>query len=369
MSRKTLLLGLSVVAFVGLALLAACAGGDTNRNPVHGVLDATSRMAENGLELTSTPPRIEIDPSDPGTPTDPSAGNKRYGETTLHAVAQDAAGMPQPNIDLTFGTAAGVLASAGATVKTDAAGKAADTLRVYEDSPDSIEVSVSDGTRLTTVVVTKIVVEPPVAHAGPEQIVECTGNSSAEVKLDGSGSTDPNGDIAIYEWFEHFGTPAQVLLGSGRIADVVLPLGEHVITLRVTDTTGKGSTDEVIVRVVDTTPPRVELTVSPSSLWPPDHKMADIHVDMRVEECGPYTVSLESVTSSEPDNGLGDGDTADDVQGVQAGTADYDFQLRAERAGNGSGRVYTLVYRVTDALGFETVASAIVSVPHDQGGN
>ncbi|MBZ5638741.1 MAG: PKD domain-containing protein [Acidobacteriia bacterium] len=358
-----------LVVLVGLALaVIACSHGDGNKNPVHSLFNGAGREAENGLFLTADPPRILIDPSDPNTPTDPAHGNKRYDETALLVVATDPTGAPQPNLDVTFGATAGVLASAGAVVKTDAAGHAGDSLRVFEDSPDSIQVSVTDGSRITTLAVTKIVVEPPVANAGPDQVVECTGNSSATVKLDGSGSTDPNGDIALYEWFENFGTSTQALLGSGRVLDVVLHVGTHAITLRVTDATGKTSTDDVVIRVVDTTPPRVEVIVSPSRLWPPNHRMLDIHADLRVDECGPFTVNLESVTSNEPDNGLGDGDTAGDVQGVLAGTPDVDFAVRAERAGGGSGRVYTVVYRVTDAVGLATIATASVTVPHDQSG-
>ena len=73
------------------------------------------------------------------------------------------------------------------------------------------------------------------------------------------------------------------------------------------------------------------------------------------------------MTSNEPVNGLGDGDTAPDISGANLGTDDRNVQLRAERAGGGSGRVYTFVYRVTDAAGNSTDATATVTVPHDQG--
>ena len=49
-------------------------------------------------------------------------------------------------------------------------------------------------------------------------------------------------------------------------------------------------------------------SVNPSSLWPPNHKMRDVLVDYDVG-CG--TCSL-SVTSNEPINGTGDGDTEPD---------------------------------------------------------
>jgi hypothetical protein len=42
-------------------------------------------------------------------------------------------------------------------------------------------------------------------------------------------------------------------------------------------------------------------------------------------------------------------------------------QLRAERDGNGNGRVYTIHFRVTDAAGNVGTKTAKVSVPKSQG--
>jgi hypothetical protein len=41
--------------------------------------------------------------------------------------------------------------------------------------------------------------------------------------------------------------------------------------------------------------------------------------------------------------------------------------IRAERDGNGSGRIYELIYSVTDASGKSTPASAVDTMPHDEG--
>jgi len=40
--------------------------------------------------------------------------------------------------------------------------------------------------------------------------------------------------------------------------------------------------------------------------------------------------------------------------------------LRAERAGNGSGRIYTITLTVTDSAGSSSSSSVIVRAPHSQ---
>jgi hypothetical protein len=71
------------------------------------------------------------------------------------------------------------------------------------------------------------------------------------------------------------------------------------------------------------------------------------------------TVRIISVTSSEPENGLGDGDIAPDFQI----TGDLTLLLRAERAGGGPGRTYTITLEATDAGGSTTTTTVEVVVP------
>jgi len=344
------------VVLLGLALILGCSTDH--------ILGPSGQTASNGLDLSADPLHIVIDTRDPATPTDPNHGNEQYGQSVLLVLATDPdSGKVQPNHPVTLTASAGLLDSQGAQLMTDTTGKVTDTLRVYVSDPDTIHVTVTDGTRTTTIDVTKFVEGPPVADAGPDQTVQCSG----EVTLDGSASSDPDNDITLYEWFEHFGTPEQVSLGQGKTVAVTLPVGEHLITLRVTDAEGDTSTDEVVVTVEDTEPPILNLSVTPSSLWPPNHKMVHVTVTPNIDECGTSTVTLESVTSNEPDNSQGDGNTSNDIQGAEEGSADYDFDLRAERSGPGSGRVYTITYRIVDDAGLTTTATTHVVVPHDQG--
>ncbi|MBI1760328.1 MAG: VCBS repeat-containing protein, partial [Acidobacteria bacterium] len=80
----------------------------------------------------------------------------------------------------------------------------------------------------------------------------------------------------------------------------------------------------------------------------------------------PGQVVIEQVTSDEPDNGLGDGDTANDIVIAPDCKA---VQLRAERAGGGNGRVYSVRLRVQDAAGNVTRREFKVSVPLNQNGS
>jgi hypothetical protein len=45
---------------------------------------------------------------------------------------------------------------------------------------------------------------------------------------------------------------------------------------------------------------------------------------------------------------------------------DFHFQLRAERSGTGTGRIYTITYMVTDACGNSATAEVTVNVPLSQ---
>ena len=99
-------------------------------------------------------------------------------------------------------------------------------------------------------------------------------------------------------------------------------------------------------------------------LWPANHKYVTVEATVSVSDnTDPNPALTVSVTSNEPDNGDDDGDTVNDIVIVDSDT----FQLRAERSGVGTGRVYTITYQVTDACGNSTVASATVTVPLSQG--
>jgi len=149
---------------------------------------------------------------------------------------------------------------------------------------------------------------PPVADAGPDQTIECSGPDGTPVTLDGSGSSDPEEDELTYTWTWDGGS------AEGTNPTVTLPYGTTTVTLTVSDGEYE-DTDKVDITIADTTPPVVSVSVTPDLLWPPNHKYVNVAPSVTVQDaCLDTTgVVLVTATSNEPDNGLGDGDTANDI--------------------------------------------------------
>jgi len=142
-------------------------------------------------------------------------------------------------------------------------------------------------------------------------------------------------------------------------------VGTYSITYSVTNSYATTSVTR-IVHVVDTTAPVISaVTATPAVLWPANHKMTAVGLSYSVtDNTGEATCSV-AVSSSEPANGTGDGDTAPDWLVLNQGSV----ELRAERAGTGSGREYRLTVSCTDASGNQSMAPSSVFVPKSAAGS
>jgi hypothetical protein len=117
-----------------------------------------------------------------------------------------------------------------------------------------------------------------------------------------------------------------------------------------------------VMEKLDTTPPSISVTLSPSKVWPPNGKLVPITATISVkDDYDPAPkIKLESITPSELSG-------PDDIRDATLGTDDRQFMLKATRGGdNMAGRVYTVIYSATDASGNQSIATATVTVPHDQ---
>ncbi len=151
------------------------------------------------------------------------------------------------------------------------------------------------------------------------------------------------------------------------------PVGTTTVHATATDAAGNSSSCSFTVTVKDITPPVITLNGNTITLWSPDHKYATVNITDLVASasdlCDPSvninSVVIASVSSDEPNNSGGDGNTTNDIV-VAPGCKSV--QLRAERMGNSNGRFYTITFKVTDSSGNSTTVTAQVTVPHSQNG-
>ena len=115
------------------------------------------------------------------------------------------------------------------------------------------------------------------------------------------------------------------------------------------------------VTVQDNEPPVItNVIANPNMLWPPNHQMRDVEIKYELSDnCGANAVL--SVTSNEPPTGTDEQDVAIDWQIING----HYIKLRAERKGNGNGRIYTITIMATDAAGNKSSKQVQVKVPQN----
>ncbi len=130
----------------------------------------------------------------------------------------------------------------------------------------------------------------------------------------------------------------------------------HINTLYAPDAFRSSDHDPVIVGLCQA--PTLSVSVTPNVLRPPNHQYRTVVATPDASD-DVVDVELISATSNEPDNGSDDGDTVNDIVIVD----DLNVNLRAERSGIGTGRIYTLTWQATNSCGATVTATARVTVP------
>ncbi len=214
----------------------------------------------------------------------------------------------------------------------------------------------------------------PVANAGAPQTVV----STSKVTLNGSASSDPDGDLVTYQWKQTAGTSVNLLNPTAPMPTFVAPEepagGQETLTfqLTVTDQPAPGYTPLSSSATVNITiqdpyaaPDCSKAVASQPALWAPDHRMVGPLSILNTTDNAPgrVTITTASVSQDEPTSGLGSGDTSPDAVINSDGT----FLLRAERAGTGDGRVYHINFTASNAFGGSCSGLVTVCVPHDMG--
>lgn len=212
---------------------------------------------------------------------------------------------------------------------------------------------------------------PPIANAG----TAATYVTKATVRLDGSGSYDPDGDPLTYKWSQTSGPSVSLDLADpvhpAFLAPNVRKLTTLTFSLTVDDTQVDSAPSPVTITVVpEKSAPNCKLAMArPPVVWPPNHHMRKVEIvnvfgrDNRYNTNNPANnnnvMSITGITQDEPTSGLGNGDT--DIDGAIRGADAY---LRAERNDSGDGRVYRISFKATNkSYNLSCTGSVKVCVP------
>jgi len=200
--------------------------------------------------------------------------------------------------------------------------------------------------------------QPPKANAGPNQNVECNAAAVTNAILEGSASSDPDGDITLYSWFR--GSRVGDEVGTAPIAHVQQTLGTESYVLRVIDSYGQADEDATEIDVIDTTPPVVSCSVIQSVLNQTNHDLVDVGLTGSGQDQCEGTLSVTvNVFADEDEQSTADGTYSPDAKDIGVGT----LRLRAERQGSSDGRVYLVIAEATDSSGNRGYDCCTVSVP------
>jgi hypothetical protein len=231
-------------------------------------------------------------------------------------------------------------------------------LRIYGDVLYPTAV-VAYGAGLIQAFVDDVRMAPTADAGGPYEGEACT-----PVNFDASESSDSNGTIVSYAWdFTNDGTIDATSSTANYSYAYPSPFDGQA-WLRVTDNEGftNDATAEVVIKADVTAPVITKATATPSQLWPPNHRMVPVTIDVSLAGACNDACRITGVTSSEPGNEKGKGKRERDWVVVGPLTV----QLRAERSGGASQRIYTIALSCADAAGNQTAGTVLVTVPHDR---
>lgn len=213
-------------------------------------------------------------------------------------------------------------------------------------------------------------------RATPDVSVTPAGTSAAiEVTITNASAASATYSLTVSSTLPWSVTgPAPVTIAPGASAalqvTVFVPPGtaegtRNNLTLRVqglAQITARNSTTVAVVAAPPNQPPDCGgAFAGPAALWPPDHDYVGIDVQGLSDPDGdPVTVVVNGITQDEAVDAPGSGNTAPDGTGV--GTASP--SVRAERRGNGDGRVYEIAFTADDGRGGSCAGRVQVGVPH-----
>ncbi|WP_063891781.1 family 20 glycosylhydrolase [Paenibacillus sp. Soil787] len=346
---------------------------------------------------TTTVPTVEVTKTDNNASAVVTAAAALPGTTTIKVTAENGTTTKTYNVNFLVIPDAPTELTAVANGATDvtlnwSAVPGAERYNIYRaDSKSGIFEKVNDAEVLAATY-SDLNLNPDTVYDYQVTAVNTTGESDysnvAEINLNIPPVTVAKLDGTKFgEWYQ---TPVTITLDAtdnfSGVADTfytvdggteqkgtsvtIIEEGNHTISYWSVDKAGNVETPHTAVVQLDKTAPTLHVVLDKIIFWPANHQMITVSASVYAEDShsGIESVVLTSIISNESDNGLGDSQTLNDIQGAELGTLDTTFLLRAERSGKGNGRIYTLTYTAFDHAGNKTSASSTVTVPHDESG-
>lgn len=197
--------------------------------------------------------------------------------------------------------------------------------------------------------------------ASDTQSLTIRNNWESEVMITSFVSTDPAFRVLD-------AVPLTIPVGGMRDVDVVFEPGvggafQGILYVRSVSDIELVARRVALQGVSNSPPDCGNATASLTGLWPPNHKLVPVEILGVLDPDGdPVTITVTGVTQDEPVVGAGSGNHCPD-----AVIENDRVMLRAERLGQGNGRVYEISFRAEDGNGGVCEGTVSVCVGHDQG--
>jgi large repetitive protein len=261
--------------------------------------------------------------------------------------------------------------AAHGTVSCTAAGACTYTPAANYFGPDSFTYGISDGhggTDTATVNVTVTPVnDPPNAV---DDVLTTAQDTVANLNVLGNDSDDGAFQLVSNTQPAH-GSAACTIAGDCTYTPTAGYHGPDSSTYKIGD--GQAS-DAATVNVTvsadaNTAPSCANVKPSKTKLWPPQHQFVLVSLSGATDADGdPLTYAITKVTQDEKvTKAISKDDKGPDAKRV-AGKP-HQIKLRAERIGDGNGRVYRIRYTVSDGQGGKCSGVEKVGVPRNKNGN
>ena len=313
--------------------------------------------------------RVRIFDDQPPTVTAANASGNEGAAIPISGTAVDPDGDPLTTT-WTVAPASGVDAGAVCTIASP--GSLATSVNCTDDGTYTLTLTASDGINASVSASSTLTVgnvPPGVSISSPTsgQLFQLADTVPVSAPFADAGSNDTH--TCSIDWGDATVTAGSVVesAGTGTCSGshVYSVGGPKTITVTVTDDDG-GSGSATVTIDINSPPNCAPVRPDEGVLWPPNHKLRLVTLFGATDPDGDVvTLTVTAVTQDEPRNGTGDGNTDPDAV---LGPASNQVQLRAERAGDGDGRVYRISFGGSDGRGGTCTGLVHVDVPHDQSG-